>query len=160
MVAAGSPGRALEDRYLADPSDANLRALWKDGPYPAHLAFMLTKKLVEQGCNPRLWRDPRFPQRYEMSLSDFVLGENLNGLTFADGEYGRLFTRLAANALRTALYLSRKSVRDSGQAFHPEAQANQARLTLAYLTRKDPRLTDAPLVKDLLARLGKAKPLR
>lgn len=140
-------------------ADYFVRYLWKDGPYPAHLAFMLTKKLVEQGYNPRLWNEPRFPQRYEISFSDFLMGEELGRLELG-GEYGRRFVRLAGNALRTGLYLSRKSVRETGEAFHPEAQANQVRLALAYLHRVDPRPADEPLAKNLLALLAKARPLR
>ena len=140
--------------------DYFVRALWRDGPYPAHLAFMVTKKLVEQGCDPRLWNDPRFPQRYEISLSGFVLGDDLTDLRLPSGEYRRRFERLASNALRTALYLSRKSVRETGEAFHPEAQANQARLALDYLRRTDPRPVDAWLVQELETRLERARPLR
>lgn len=139
--------------------DYFVRYLWKDGPYPGHLAFMLTKKLIEQGYNPRLWNNPRFPQRYEISFSGFLLGEDLNQLKLS-GEYGRRFSRLAANALRTSLYLSRRSVAATGEAFHPEAQANQVRLALDYLRKNDPQPADEPLAKDLLAKLAKAKALR
>ena len=152
LQTSGMDGETKRADYFA-------RALWKDGPYPAHLAFMVTKKLVEQGYNSRLWNEPRFPQRYEISLSEFVMGGELEGF-HSTGEYRRRFERLATNVLRTALYLSRKTVRETGEAFHPEAQANQVRLSLVYLRKTDPRPADEPLAKELLARLGKAKPLR
>lgn len=139
--------------------DYFVRYLWQDGPYPAHLAFMISKKLVEQGYNPRLWNNPRFPQRYEISFSGFLLGDDLDNLKL-QGEYGKQFSRLAANALRAGMFLSRRSVRDTGQAFHPEAQANQVRLAMAYLRRIDPQPSDLKLSQDLLSRLAKAKPLR
>ena len=140
-------------------ADYFVRSLWKDGPYPAHLAFMIAKKQVEQGFNPRLWNNAQFPQRYEFSYSGFILGDELNALRL-NGEYERRFTRLAANALRTGLFLSRKSVRETGEAFHPEAQTNQVRRAADYLRRVDPIPAVPPLVHDLLARLAKAKPLR
>lgn len=153
LQTSGTAGETQRADYFA-------RYLWKDGPYPGHLAFMITKKLVEQGFDPRLWNEPRFPQHYEISLSGLVLGDDLTDLRLPLGEYRRRFERLATNALRAALYLSRRSLRETGEAFHPEAQANQARLALAYLRRTDPRPADAPLVGDLLARLERAKPLR
>ena len=141
-------------------ADYFVRALWSDGPYPGHLAFMLTKKLVEQGCNPAMWSDPRFPQAYEISLSNLVLGEDLTKLTLPKGEYRTRFERLAANAFRTALLLSLRDVRATGRAFHPEAQSNQVRLIAAWLRRHDPLPLDAGLEKDLLARLATANPYR
>ncbi len=149
---SGLSGETQRGDYFA-------RYLWQDGPYPAHLAFMITKKLVEQGYNPRLWNNPRFPQRYEMSLSGFILGDDLENLKL-EGDYGRQFARLAANVLRTSMYLSRRNVRDTSEAFHPEAQSNQVHLAMAYLRRVDPQPADLKLSQDLLTRLAKAKPLR
>lgn len=153
LQTSGLDGETQRGDYFA-------RSLWRDGPYPAHLAFMISKKLMEQGFNPRLWNDRRFPQRYEISLSGLILDDDLTNLRLSAGEYRRRLERLIANALRTALYLSRKSVRESGEAFHPEAQANQARLALAYLERTDPRPEDRSLAQELVQRLGHAKPLR
>lgn len=140
-------------------ADYFTRALWTDGPYPAHLALMISKKLVEQGYNPALWNNPRFPQRYELSFSAFLMGDDLGALRLR-GEYGRRFGRLAANALRTGLYLARRTVRETGDAFHPEAQSNQVRLALVYLRKNDPRKEDEPLARELLQRLARARPLR
>jgi len=140
-------------------ADYFCKFLWKDGPYPAHAAFMIAKKLVEQGYNPDLWSS-RHPQQFEMQFSFFLMGDDLKQLKIEDPEYRKRFERLTANVFRMGLYLTRQSVKKTGEALFPESQANQAQLILEYLKGHGLRPADAPLVAEVKKLLVAAKPLR
>src|SRR6185312_11057680 len=102
VMIAKSGGPSLEDQmtqmrapwywlgWMEDPSlqhsgpmhetirgDYFTMALLKDGPYPLHALFMLTKKQIEQGCNPAAWNTPDRRQMIEIQYSMLLLNDGL-----------------------------------------------------------------------------------
>ena len=132
------------------------KTLWADGPYPAHALFMINRKQLEQGFNPKMWV-LRSPQRFEIQYSFLLLGD---GLVKHEPEVGPVrtqFRRMAANGFRMSMWLLLESVKQSHRAYRPESQILQVRLMTAYLGQTHQMtLDDKALSDQLLARLRSA----
>jgi hypothetical protein len=107
------------------------KALWKDGPYPFHLAFMLTKRLVEQGCHPA--DTVAKPLRhYAIQYSDFVDQNPLNDRGPADPESSKRFRQFTMNSFRLSLFLLEDDIVRTGACITPEGQSDQISIIRRY----------------------------
>ena len=97
--------------------------LWSDGPYPIHMAFMLSKKLVDSGFARTA--ASRVPRHYEIQFSNFLIGDPL----VKDDPTWRSIRpsvyRVSANAFRLALLLLEADLERTGACTRPESQLTQ-----------------------------------
>lgn len=100
------------------------RFLWSDGPYPIHMAFMLTKKLVQAGYGPILHSDGR-PRHYEIQFSNFLLGDRLLATDAGWHENRNQVFKVAGNAFRTSLFLLEEDLQRTHGSVRPESQLGQ-----------------------------------
>lgn len=123
--------------------------LWKDGPYPAHNAFMITKKLVAEST----------PTHFRLDYSGFLTGVKSGELV--DPVHRSIYRKFVCNSFRMSLYLLRSELVRSGGVHLKEATLQQARSIGAYLAVAAPARSheDAVLVSGVLARIVRAKEL-
>ena len=98
--------------------------LWSDGPYPIHMAFMLSKKLVDGGYGVRSEKRG-FPQHYEIQFSNFLIGDPLLSDDPAWRSIRPLVYRVSANAFRLSLLLLDADLTRTGACLRPESQLTQ-----------------------------------
>jgi hypothetical protein len=98
--------------------------LWSDGPYPIHMAFMLSKKLVEDGYGVRSGARG-LPRHYEIQFSNFLIGDPLLTDDPAWRSIRPLVYKVSANAFRLALLLLDADLDRSGACIRPESQLTQ-----------------------------------
>ncbi|MHB8636985.1 MAG: hypothetical protein ACYC96_11010 [Fimbriimonadaceae bacterium] len=105
-------------------ADYFTKFLWSDGPYPIHMAFMLSKKLVDSGFGA----DADFgglPRHYEIQFSNFLIGDPL---LQDDAEWRGmrpLVFKISANAFRLSLLLLDADLKRTGACLRPESQLTQ-----------------------------------
>lgn len=113
-------------------ADYFTKTLWADGPYPAHALFMINRKQLEQGFNPKMWV-LKSPQRFEIQYSFVLLGKGITEHEPPIGKNRTEFRQMAANSFRMSLWLLADSIHTSGMAYFPESQLLQVRLIADYL---------------------------
>jgi hypothetical protein len=105
-------------------ADYFTKFLWSDGPYPIHMAFMLSKKLVETGFGAG-GDTAGLPRHYEIQFSNFLIDDPL----LRDDPKWRtmrpLVFKVSANAFRLALLLLKADLERTGACLRPESQLTQ-----------------------------------
>ena len=104
------------------------KALESDGPYIGHEAFMLTRKLAEQGGHPAF---PNAP--YEIQYTFFLTNTPLIEREPKEPVAQKLFRIFTANSFRMNLYLLESDIIKSGKTYRPVPQANQISYMGKYL---------------------------
>jgi hypothetical protein len=133
--------------------------LWTDGPYASHLAFMVSKRMIEQAYRPSNWNS-RFPQQFELQYSSFLVGDFLQRLEPTLAEHRKLFRKFTANVLRMGIFLLSADILRTKTVIRPESQLFQLRLSEQTLAKFDPRPEDATVVRTLRHQIRGAKALR
>jgi hypothetical protein len=105
------------------------RFLEEDGPYIAHEAFMLTRKLAEQNRNP-LYKGIPFEIQYSFFLTNTPLIEREPKDTKAKS----LFRLLTANSFKMSLYLLEADLKKNKKAVRKVPQANQMKFIRQYFS--------------------------
>src|SRR5579871_3029946 len=130
--------------------------LWSDGPYPAHMAYMMSKKLVDSAYGPQETPSP-IRRHYELQFSNFLLGDHLT----ADDPNWRSIRpkvfKLADNAFRLSLLLLQDDIEKTGACLRPESQLTQIEAMRRFFRvggeQKDLDLCDAIAVQLKTARV-------
>jgi hypothetical protein len=137
------------DLHETRRGDYFVRSLREDGPYPIHTIFMLTRKLADQGTNPRDWNSG-FVQMYEIQYSFWLLDTPL--------PLDPMGRRLEANSFRMSMYLLGRDIRRTGMVLRPESQRTQVQQIQAELKRIG--MPDDELCETTLALIKSARPIR
>jgi hypothetical protein len=105
-------------------ADYFTRLLWDDGPYPLHMAFMLSKKLVEDGFGVDLPKSP-VPQHYEIQFSNFLMEAHLSTPNPSWAPIRLQVNRVAGNAFRISLFLLEHDIDTTHACVRPESQLGE-----------------------------------
>src|SRR5205807_2688375 len=111
------------------------QALLRDGPYPMHCAFMLTRKLATQGFVPRALIGPGV-QRPDINYSYLLVQDGLDRYEPREPEARSMFRRFVTNSFRMNLWLLTDDLEKRRSVSVPkEPLAQQIRLIGAYLAK-------------------------
>ncbi len=125
-------------------------ALLQDGPYPAHCAFMITKKIATAAYAPEAWSSPT-PQHLAFDFSTLTRGENIRRYQPADSTHAAAYNRFLANALRMFLWLQLEELQRTHVRYQHEPLVFQMKQISKAFSVIDPAGGDDELVKKVLA---------
>lgn len=90
--------------------------LFEDGPYPAHAALMLTKKLATEAYDPGGWSSVQ-PQHLVINFSWLLRGDNWRTYTPKEPRYRQAFYHFTANSFRMFALLQSEELRKTGVTY-------------------------------------------
>jgi len=131
------------------------RLMWSDGPYPMHLAFMLTRKIATESFVPNAWGAGP-PQHLDLDYSAFTSDKGLGGPSPIDPKHKKLFDTFTANSFRMNLIFQIDELRRSNVVFLRYALVQQIRRIKSIF--KDPQ--DIALCDQALALIAKGQDSR
>jgi len=129
--------------------------MWSDGPYPMHLAFMLTRKIATESFMPASW-SLASPQHLDLNYTYLVNDQGIAGPLPQAPEHKKLFDAFIANSFRMNLYLQIDELSKTRTVYLPLALRQQVRRMKVIFT--DPR--DKALADHALAVIDTCKEQR
>ena len=123
--------------------------LWEDGPYPIHMGFMLTKRLIDAGYDANA-STRGFPRHFELQYSEFLQNGRLVACK------GARLHRLVGNMLRLGLWLLDEDLGRTGACLRPESQLYEIREMRDYFAKRG-NSSDLSLCDAVATRLRSAR---
>jgi len=104
--------------------------LVEDGPYPAHAAFMLTKKLADEGYGKEGWGSP-MPQHLDLNFSWVLRNDNWRTFASHDATYRKALYTFLANSFRMFALLQTDELSRTGVTYLREPVVQQLKFMQA-----------------------------
>ncbi len=132
--------------------------LVEDGPYPAHAAFMLTKKLATEAYDKSGWGSTS-PQHIDLNFSWLVRNENWRSFAKGDPVYRKALYHFMANSFRMFAMLQSDEVKGTGITYlrEPVVQQLMAMRGAAAVMEPEWAKEDAPIFDQAIAAVNGAR---
>lgn len=148
-------------RSSSDPTTKNARyfslALWRDGGYAIHNAFMIARKQLSQSFDAAAQPDGSTP-KFVMDYSEFALHGNWKQCQPKEKEHLKLFQTIASNAYRMSLHLLIDDIGRTNTVVNKRLVGFQLAAMEEFLAASDPdfRKEDAALISRARQSVDKA----
>lgn len=127
-------------------------ALWSDGPYPMHVAFMMSRKIASESFVTECWNSTP-PQHLDLDYSGLTGDGGIRGPEPPRGKPRRLFETFVRNSFRMNLYLQFDELSRRRIVYLRQALIQQIRRMKSVL--RDPK--DIVLADRVLHEIGKCR---
>ncbi len=134
--------------------DTLVAALLKDGPYPAHCAFFLTRKIAVESYVKQAWISPE-PQHLSVNYSALLQSGNLERYS-VPGPAGESYRTFLANAFRMCALLESEELGKSHTVYQRAPLLQQFEKMGAATARLDPGHPDSETFAGLLKQIRTA----
>lgn len=126
-------------------ADYFAEALWNDGPYPMHEAFMLTRKLATEAFDKTAWGSAP-PQHLDLDYTAFLNDKGIAGPLSSSKKHKKLCNTFVANAFRMNLFLLMDELGRTKTVYLRPALVQQIRrMRIVFTDAKDWALADRAL---------------
>jgi hypothetical protein len=144
-----------------DPKATKLviNSLLNDGPYPAHAAFVITKKMLTEGFVPEAWNQPT-PQHFVIDYSTFLSDGNLTKFEPKDAAAKGLYRKFVANSFLMSLYLYQEQLTKDPTQYPGDRSLDQIPAMQIFLKEVEPSSAGKvqELVSSITKKFNEAKP--